>query len=435
MQLLIRAAPEIDKGLKWAGKEYKAHQHKQARIAWEKEQEQLEKERQLALDLLDSEMKGLKLLMNGDIDNSILFLKRAISLGSKKETIQGALAFAYFNQGNYVEAFKILDYFFSGTRRFTDIQPGIDFHHINYQISAWRINELIFEFISEKRMHLSEVTCSLIQRKIIFQKPNRETLIWIAAELLRLGDLSSALRIFNFLSEETMFLSLTEEQQQQISFGNFVSNAIKDNNINDDIYKLHHMYCIENETLDLLAIILKKYNFIKPESINILEKYYRQNPSDLEVYEILLNYFYRSSSFDRAIALADCAETRIINKPDLVNKTANIYLENNMLDKAIIIIQKTSLKDFPIDQSAQLLSLLGKAYQAKGLLDLALASLKQIQKPDQRVEEVFQLGLSAKEAKKNDFALQCFSEVYREDAGYKNVSAKIDEIVRSENGN
>ena len=393
--------------------------------------------KQRGLELFNNENDGLRAIIKGNNRDAIKYLGYAKTLRLVDKAIVGALAMAKFLQGEIADSTSILEDHLLEIVQIENYLSNIDQSQYETPYDAsLRANVLILEYIYGKTGLLSNNACTLILKKRIFQDPDLHKLKWLANEFLRLGYFYSAIRLYTFLNQENVKEHLTAIQGQEVELGYIISKIFASESVSDEIYKWYENNNEEKGALELLTSILIKYNQRTPESVQIYEKYFNRNSEDLSIYEIILNEYLRSKKWDKAQELVGKTKEIIFTNPLLAYKSAMVYLQMNDIDKAVVFLQRIlkTLKPgegIPYDQ---IHSILGKAYQKKGLLEIALNSLQNVQELNRRHEEVYQLGIVAQERHQGELALRCFSEIYRENAGFKDVSAQIERIMRSQNG-
>ncbi|HQQ68246.1 MAG TPA: hypothetical protein PLX77_05400 [Candidatus Cloacimonadota bacterium] len=262
-----------------------------------------------------------------------------------------------------------------------------------------------------------------------FEKLNWRDACWIADQLVAKGDAHSARRIYLGILK-CCVPDLDQESIFRLECGVIATSALIEKGPPSSLGKWFVAHRQRQAAVMISAQILKKFAIRGDEYFDIFKAAWQIQPNNPYVIEALLDIYSSRQDFSNAKAVIDASVVHISTVPNLLYKSALLLFMNQEYDRGISLLQAIkSIPDWKQSVDADKMQLaLSNGFFRRGMLDLAVECIGEIQDAPCRISEYYRLGSIALQKARQDVALKAFTEVYRLNAGYKDVSAQIDRL-------
>lgn len=287
----------------------------------------------------------------------------------------------------------------------------------------------LYTKMSERSFHSEEILANGCI-KILHINPNHLlSLNWMLKYYLKFKKYDKAITI----GEKLKHLTEDKNELSEIYAVLFEAYLMEEDNVNTEIYgRLMSESDVDSfDKLKKLGLFYKGINK-KPQALEILKRARDLNNQDREIYSII-NILSDEVKKDRRVQLGELVEKNP-NNYELFYELANLHYEFGDINKAIICYQKASIIPAISNISKAKIAL---CLADKKILDLAEETLKEVSLKDENDPKIkdelkrilFDIAWIFEEENDPTKALNIYKQIFKVDAGYKNIVEKIAKLT------
>lgn len=353
---------------------------------------------------------GLDSLMKRDFNQAEEQFKAAITIGADDWKTSAAYGILLYRNGSK--------------------EKGISFLEIarsKKKLSA--LDNLLYE-IYKREDKITAAGLQFLVESGYCENYDAQSTLWLATKILQLGDYSSAQRIFKSLIQIAQTDHSAADYRFTAECGYYGAICcLGESNING-LYEWFSQNLTKLPCILISTTILVKNHITSPEAVPVYKSAWSTGMKNNLIFQTLFDHYLKSQEFSNALDLVKAAEDVIQSDIILSYKVALFYMQQHYIDKGISLLQSIKKNDgwqkkIPHDQLKIVLS---NGFIKKGMLDLALSSIAEITELPKKHQELYRFGQHCLKCQEKAIALRSFMEIYREDAGYQDVSEMIDKL-------
>lgn len=361
--------------------------------------------------LLTTETVGIAQAVKGEIANAEKNLTQAIKLGSEGVEVRVALAYVQCLNRKPDEGIQTLSPILSSKY---------------HDLSRFELGLCL------QTRQLLPTTPELLVRHSPLPENDVQIGFWMASELLHGKDAKSAKIIFGALRDMRETPSISKQWTIIADCGYFLAKSRLGDDVTDEIIAWWEENKSQPESTTFALGYFKTYDSVDASAIPVYVEGFQRDPSDNQAAETLIDYYMDTQQIDQARKVAELASALADFNAMTIYKLAIAYSKLNEIDRAVTLLQKIRNSDNVPQNQVRLM--LFRAYRNKGLPDLAMDALLEVENLNLRFKELYDYGCIFQQNNEAEYAMKCFSEIYRHNGQYQDVGQRLETLVGKSNG-